>query len=242
MSLPSGATNAASRPPSAHPELNQPQLPKGGGALRGLNDAFQPQAFTGTASLTIPVPVSPCRGFEPNLALTYDSATGNGPLGVGCRLSPLQVSRNTDKRIPSYTDYDQFVLSGAGELVRKLRPSREGWELVGRLESKGDTVWEITEYRPRIEQGFARIEYWVQVADGEAHWQVTESNNVVHIFGRAAHARIADPNNPRRVLTWLLESSIDAKGNIIFYDYKSEDDENVRDARLSDASTPTGEY
>src|SRR5256885_3070954 len=217
----------SSAPGSAPTQLSQPQLPKGGGALRGLNDAFQPQAFTGTTSLTIPLPVSPCRGFEPGLALTYDSASGNGPFGVGFRLAPLQVSRNTDKRIPSYTEADTFVLSGAGELVRKLRPSQEGREVVRRVESEGDPAWAITEYRPRIEQGFARIEYWAQMADGEGYWQVTDSHNVVHTFGRAAHARIADPDNPKRVLTWLLESSIDARGNVVCYDYKSENDENI---------------
>src|ERR1044072_2104297 len=109
MSRLSGPSGAYSQPAFTAPQLNQPQLPKGGGALRGLNDAFQPQAFTGTAGLTIPLPVSPCRGFEPDLALTYDSATGNGPFGVGFSLSAGQISRNTGRRIPGYTEAGTFV-------------------------------------------------------------------------------------------------------------------------------------
>lgn len=227
MSRTGGTAGTYGRSVFTAPQLNQPQLPKGGGALRGLNDAFQPQAYTGTAGLTIPLPVSPCRGFEPRLALTYDSATGNGPFGVGFSLSAGQISRNTEKRIPGYTEADTFVLSGAGELVRRLRPAPEGWAPVRRVVSEGDTVWEVAEYRPRLEQGFARIEYWLQVGAGETHWQVTDGDNVVHIFGRAAHARIADRAHPERVLTWLLESSTDARGNVIVYDYRSENDEHV---------------
>src|SRR5215212_10133641 len=96
-------------------KINQPQLPKGGGALSSINNTFQPQAFTGTGSLVIPLPVSSCRGFEPNLQLEYDSGAGNGPFGVGFRLSARQISRNTQERIPSYTDEDTFVLSGSAE-------------------------------------------------------------------------------------------------------------------------------
>src|SRR5205085_78006 len=112
------------------PQMAQPQLPKGGGALTNINNSFQPEAFSGTGSMVVPLPASSCRGFEPPLQLEYDSAQGNGPFGVGFRLSLQQISRDTQKRIPSYTDEDTFVLSGSGELVRKLQPTGDGWEVV----------------------------------------------------------------------------------------------------------------
>jgi RHS repeat-associated protein len=208
------------------PKISQPQLPKGGGALSSINNSFKPDAFTGAGNFVIPLPASPCRGFEPQLQLEYDSASGNGPFGVGFRLSVRQIARDTQKRIPSYTDDDTFVLSGSSELVRKLRRSGDGWEVVRRTLT-GDSDWQVTEYRPRVEDAFARVEQWVRLDDGDVHWQVTDQHNVVHIFGRDKNARLVDSRNPRRVLSWLLQSSADAKGNLITYQYKSENDENV---------------
>src|ERR1051325_7449462 len=42
-----GARSNKSRTASL-PQIAQPQLPKGGGALANLNSSFQPQAFSGT--------------------------------------------------------------------------------------------------------------------------------------------------------------------------------------------------
>ncbi|HVG21204.1 MAG TPA: SpvB/TcaC N-terminal domain-containing protein, partial [Blastocatellia bacterium] len=211
------------------PKISQPQLPKGGGALSSINNAFKPDAFSGTGNFVIPLPASPCRGFEPRLQLEYDSALGNGPFGVGFRLSVQQISRNIQKRIPTYTDDDTFVLSGSSELIRKLNHSKDGWEVTRRLVAD-DSEWQVTEYRPRVEDAFARIEQWVRLDDGDIHWQVTGQDNVAHIFGKDKNARLADPRNPQRVLSWLLQSSADAKGNLITYQYKSENDENVPDS------------
>lgn len=41
-------------------------LPKGGGAIRGIGETFTANPITGTASLTIPIPMNPGRsGFGP---------------------------------------------------------------------------------------------------------------------------------------------------------------------------------
>jgi hypothetical protein len=47
----------------------QVSLPKGGGAIQGIGETFQPDKFTGTAALSIPIPTSPCSGFEPQLSV-----------------------------------------------------------------------------------------------------------------------------------------------------------------------------
>ena len=71
-------------------------LPKGGGAIRGIGEKFAANPVTGTGSLTVPIATSPGRsGFGPQLSLTYDSGSGNGPFGFVClsewksRTSPL---------------------------------------------------------------------------------------------------------------------------------------------------------
>ena len=67
---------AASSPPSI-------SLPKGGGAIRGIGEKFAANSVTGTGSLSVPIYTSPGRsGFGPQLSLSYDSGTGNGPFGA----------------------------------------------------------------------------------------------------------------------------------------------------------------
>src|SRR5688572_31834564 len=54
-------------------------LPRGGGAIRGMGEKFTTNPVTGTASLSVPIFTSPGRGgFGPELALSYDSGSGNG--------------------------------------------------------------------------------------------------------------------------------------------------------------------
>lgn len=52
-------------------EIPQITLPKGGGALKGIDEKFSVNAANGTSSFSIPLPVSPGRnGFRPSLSLS----------------------------------------------------------------------------------------------------------------------------------------------------------------------------
>src|SRR6476620_1277067 len=65
-------------------EIPSISLPKGGGALKGIDEKFKVNAANGTASFSIPLPVSPGRnGFTPSLSLTYNSGSGNSICGLG---------------------------------------------------------------------------------------------------------------------------------------------------------------
>lgn len=82
------------------PSLN---LPKGGGAIRGIDEKLSVNPASGTAGLSLPIPISRGRsGFSPDLTLTYDSGNGNGPFGLGWALSIPSVSRKTSKGLPRY--------------------------------------------------------------------------------------------------------------------------------------------
>ena len=49
-------------------EIPKITLPKGGGALKGIDEKFQVNAVNGTSSFSIPLPLSPNRnGFTPEL-------------------------------------------------------------------------------------------------------------------------------------------------------------------------------
>ncbi|PKP16372.1 MAG: hypothetical protein CVU06_14785, partial [Bacteroidetes bacterium HGW-Bacteroidetes-22] len=99
-------------------------LPKGGGAIKGIGEKFQANPLTGTGTVSIPLPISPGRGdFTPQLALSYDSGSGNSAFGLGFSVGLPSISRKTDKGLPLYHDLEEsdvFVMSGAEDLVRLL--------------------------------------------------------------------------------------------------------------------------
>src|SRR5437868_10507015 len=81
------------------PSIN---LPKGGGAIKGIDEKFSVNAVNGTASFSIPIPMSAARGASPNLSMSYNSGAGNGIFGIGWSLSLDSVKRKTDKNLPQY--------------------------------------------------------------------------------------------------------------------------------------------
>lgn len=200
-------------------------LPKGGGAIRGIDEKFSVNPLTGTSSFSIPIFSSPGRsGFGPQLTLSYDSGSGNGPFGLGWTLSLPSISRKTDLGIPRYRDEgdsDTFLLSGAEDLVPGFINVSGRWEEEGYQQEN----WVVRRYRPRTEGLFARIEFWRDVDGRGSHWRVLSKDGVENIYGRSSDARVSDPEDPRRVHRWLLEQSADEKGNLIRYLYKAEDGE-----------------
>lgn len=81
-------------------EIPSISLPKGGGAIKGIDEKFSVNAINGTASFSIPLPFSPARGASPALNLTYNSGAGNGIFGLGWNLSLPSIKRKTDKKLP----------------------------------------------------------------------------------------------------------------------------------------------
>lgn len=72
-----------SKAPSNAIEITSISLPKGGGAIKGIDEKFSVNAVNGTASFSIPLPFSPARGASPALSLSYNSGSGNGIFGLG---------------------------------------------------------------------------------------------------------------------------------------------------------------
>src|SRR5262245_31678852 len=97
-------------------------LPKGGGAIKGIGETFQANLFSGTANQRVPMALSPGRnGFGPKLSLEYSSGHGNGIFGLGWQLTLPRITRKTEKGLPRYDHDDVFVMSGAEDLVRRMR-------------------------------------------------------------------------------------------------------------------------
>jgi RHS repeat-associated protein len=226
---PSDAKATATEGPAAAasgPVAPVPALPKGGGAIQGIGEKFSANPVTGTASLQIPLATSAGRGgFQPSLALSYDSGAGNGPFGLGWHLSIPQITRKTDKGLPRYNDAEEsdvFLLSGAEDLVPTLKEDQTRDAYVDSVAGEN-----VQRYRPRVEGGFARIERRERISDGVVYWTATTPESMTSVYGRSEGARVFDAKSPRRVFTWLLEETRDDKGNIVAYEYKAEDLVNV---------------
>lgn len=191
------------------------ELPVSGGALRSIGEKFSVNPATGTGNLSIPVGMVPMRG-APELALSYDSGAGNGSFGLGWSLGNAQISRKTEKRLPTYDDHeDVFVLAGFEDLIA--------------TESTFDGDVEITTYSPRTEGAFS----WIRrFREGEkSWWEVVSRDNVRRWFGKYADdlnpshtLQISDPEQPGRNFAWLLAEERDDRGNRTRYEYKAEDD------------------
>lgn len=210
-------------------------LPKGGGAIRGIGEKFAANPVTGTGSLSVPIATSPGRsGFGPQLSLTYDSGSGNGPFGFGWNLSVPSITRKTDKGLPKYQDADEsdtFILSGAEDLVPVLKQQGNDWVPEDVPDRTIDTdTYRIKRYRPRIEGLFALIECWTNTRTNETHWRSISKDNIVTVYGRTADSRTEDPNVLNgfpRVYSWLICESYDDKGNAIYYEYERENSKQI---------------
>jgi RHS repeat-associated protein len=232
-SLGAAETLAKIAPPLPTPPGGQPaaagntlSLPKGGGAVKGIGETFQPNPFTGTGNFSVPIYTSPGRsGITPQLALQYSTGAGNGLFGLGWSLSVPAISRKTEKGIPKYDDtQDIFVLSGAEDLVPYMikQPGSDEWV----QEYREEGLWKIYRYRPRTEGLHALIEFWktgdLKLRDQHSFWRILTRDNLTHFYGCTSNAKLAAPENAGKVFEWRLELTCDAKGNGIWHEYKSD--------------------
>ena len=223
-------------------EIPSLSLPKGGGAIKGIDEKFSVNAVNGTAAFSIPLPFSTARGASPSLNLSYNSGSGNGVFGLGWSLGLASIKRKTENELPQYQDgfdSDTFLFSEAEDLVPEFEKEADGSL---KLDGSGDFVthevdspdgnFAIRFYKPRIEGQFARIERWSNKTSGEIKWRVISKENVTTLFGWTTASRISDPKAAGRIFTWLPEFVFDDRGNCTRYLYKKENDDGFDPARL----------
>ncbi|MGH7528148.1 MAG: SpvB/TcaC N-terminal domain-containing protein, partial [Gemmatimonadales bacterium] len=90
----------------------------------------------------------------------------------------------------------------------------------------------IQRYRPRIEGLFARIERWTEDLTGVIHWRSISRDNITTVYGETEDSRIFNPadrgsGHPPRIFSWLICQSYDDKGNVIVYEYVTEDSRGI---------------
>jgi hypothetical protein len=215
-------------------------LPKGGRAIRDIGEKFNVNAAIGLVSISIPIPISPGRnGFQPALELSYATGNGNGPFGMGWKMTSPGISHKTDKGLPRYiedgADSDVFVVGGE-DLVPIFELDGDGNVV---LDSLGTPIarkelregFTIKWYFQRIEGSFTRIEQWTsQTNPNEIHWRTITKDNVMSIYGKENTSRVYAPfsNSQRQcIFTWLLSKTYTSDGNAAIFRYKAEDSANV---------------
>lgn len=240
-------TPSNSLPPNPTDLAPSISLPKGGGALKNIGEKFEANAFTGSGGMSIPIAVSPARDLSPSLALGYSTGAGNGPFGMGWQLSVPAISRKTDRGLPTYDDAregDVFLISDAEDLVPLLDQDGDDW--TPRIYEQDG--YRVHAYRPRVEAGFAKIERWVKLDTGDVHWRTWTRANVRSTYGFNPDNRITSPEDAARIFSWLIDETRDDRGNIVVFEYKAEDLDNVdvtaleEHERLAVTSTQTQRY
>lgn len=231
---PSGPqSNGEGKPQSNMVEVPSISLPKGGGAIKRIDEKFAANPANGIAVFSISFPFSPSRNsFVPGIGLSYNSGSGNGPFGLGWNAQPGSIVRKTEKKLPQYKDGEEpdiFIFSGAEDLVPAyIRDESGNWTRDSLLEAGVS----ITRYKPRLEGGFARIEKITELT-GNVFWKITSSAYVVTIYGKSKAAQVCNPVAPDQIFQWFLEFSYDDKGNCYQLEYKKEDKVNVTAHRFA---------
>lgn len=200
-------------------EVPSISLPKGGGAIKGIDEKFSVNAVNGTASFSIPLPFSPARGASPSLSISYNSGAGNSIFGLGWNLSLGSIKRKTDKGLPQYLDSidsDTFLFSEAEDLIPEFKKNPDGSfimdsedEFVINERDSIDGFFTIRNYKPRIEGLFARIERWTEKVSGRIKWRVITRENSTTLFGWTDHSVLSDPDDPIKIYEWLPEFIFD---------------------------------
>lgn len=206
--------------------ITPPSLPKGGGAIRSIGDGLGAVGARGAASYELPLPISPGRGFAPALALSYSSGVGNSPFGFGWSKTINAIARRASKGVPTYTDEDLFV-GPDGVVLMPERDSRDG-TVTSRTETHYLAIavgsHQVTRFWPRSEGAFALIERWTADADRSVFWLIHTADGNLHLYGKTTDSRRADPDDPSRVAAWLIQESVDPRGQHVAYEYKPDSD------------------
>lgn len=202
-------------------------LPKGGGAISGLKGDVAGAGPDGANTLSIPLPINAGRGYAPSLALSYYSRAGNGPFGMGWSVDNPAIRRRSKKGVPNYNDTDEFLGPNGEVIVPFLADdgtasTRTASALLGVTLGSDFTVHR---YRYRVEADFSRLEYWVETGSGgRDFWVQYTPDGQVYLFGGSSLARISNPATPENTGIWLLESSVSATGEQIYWIYRAEDE------------------
>lgn len=228
---------------SASLQIQSPSFPKGGGTLTGMGESLAAAGPDGTASFTVPLPVSSGRGYAPEMSLSYSSAAGSSEFGVGWDCHLPSFSLRTAKGVPQYAGEDEFT-GPEGEVLVPVVD--EAGKPVQRSGTMGSLSCTVSCWQSRVTSAMPpRMEYWQPSASSgeQPFWVMLTPDGQRHLFGRTASGRVADPQRAGHIAVWLLEESISPAGEHIYYAWRAEDDAGCdKDELAQHAGTHAARY
>ncbi|HEX5749058.1 MAG TPA: SpvB/TcaC N-terminal domain-containing protein [Archangium sp.] len=176
----------------------------------------------GDAALNYPLELPPGRlGVQPSFALGYNSARGNGWVGLGWDMSASVIEAETRWGVPRYDaalETETYVLNGA-QLSPTAHRAQPRPRAQGTTRMGGE---DVKLFHPRIEGSFQRIvrhgnspsNYW---------WEVTDRKGTRTFYGgtpetgRDSKACLTD--DAGNIFRWGLREVRDTHGNSVRFDY-----------------------
>lgn len=158
------------------------------GSVAGLGETFRMNLNTGQGVYSYTLPLPDgVAKHTPKLSLEYAHGNRQGPYGFGWRLHLRAIERRLD-------------FGTSGDVAATFLD--DGKELVALADGS---------FAARSEGAFDR---YVRAGDG---WRIEARDGAVFELGMNPAARIADPADPSRVQSWLLERHADVHGNAMTY-------------------------
>lgn len=190
----------------APPTLPQP----GPGGLQIASVEASPVGRGASTGFSIDLPISPGRGYAPQLAL--NSGNGNGVFGWGWDMAIPSIRRRFDHGMPAYQRSDEFL--GPDGEVLVATGSRNGFNF------NAPPGFTAAGYMPRKESAFSRITFLQ--SDSSMYydfWVAEKADGEILVFGMSDLARIVSAQNDKAVAAWLLHESVSPDGQHIYYTY-----------------------
>ena len=163
----------------------------------------------GVANYSLPISLPPgVAGTRPELAFTYSSGGGSGPLGLGWSINGLSAisrcgrSHELDGKLGGidWAQSDRYCLDGQRLILVSGTYGADG-----------------SEYRTETD-GIARIRAHGQAGQGPAWFSVQAKAGQTIEYGNTADAR-AEAVGRTEALAWAQNKITDAAGNVITYHY-----------------------
>ena len=177
-------------------------IPGSGGSVQGMKQYMGMESSIGEFTFSVPLPLSSCRELDFSMALTYSLGNGNGIFGMGFSLNIPFFVRKSTHSIPCYQNSDIILSNEYGELISDNDMKEEGYSC----------------FLPRKEKEFAQIRCYEE--ESGSYFLVCGKDQSIRYYGKDKNSRIADPENPGNIYSWLLSEIVDSHGNRVRFEYK----------------------
>ncbi|MBR4790825.1 MAG: hypothetical protein IK024_08050, partial [Treponema sp.] len=149
-------------------------------------------------------------GLQPQIAVSYSSAGGNGIMGKGFDVNfGSTISIDTRKKLPDYNESDAYLKDGV------------------KLKAAGSSNKEYRLLRRSVKEKIERHNAFSK----DDWWEITDTHGTVYRYGyykaytdteNNAYAGKKDENGKDKIYTWYLSEVENADGNTILYEYEKD--------------------